>query len=417
MLKRLSIGQKLHVAGQLPLMTLLALAAIAGRAAADAPPAAPPQSPVPQSPIPQSSAPQLSDLLDASGIAVTGYVDGTYEHLSTTGEFKSGVPSRVFDFHEDSFTVHQAAFTVASQPKEGFGGVVNVTAGTDADVIKSYPLTGGSDFDLTQAFVQYAHGSLTVMGGKFVTLAGVEVINETQDTNFSRSILFGYAIPYTNTGVRAVYAIGDQFGVTLGINNGWDQITAANNGKTGEFGLTWTPSKAFSAVMDAYAGKEPVDVATRLQNTERDLVDVILTWSATDRATFIVNYDWARQQQAAADGAAARWDGIAAYFNYQLTERWRTSLRLETFDDRDGYRTGVDAPEPGVPAAHRGQTWSEATLTGGYAPSKHAEIRFEVRADKSNVPDAFVAAGDPTPGSATLTGRAESEALQALFKF
>ena len=98
--------------------------------------------------------PRLADLLEASGIQVTGYIDGTYEYLTTSGEFKSGVPSRVFDFRENSFTVHQAALTIAMQPKEGFGAVVNLTAGEDANVIKSLPESGGSDFDVTQAFHQ-----------------------------------------------------------------------------------------------------------------------------------------------------------------------------------------------------------------------------------------------------------------------
>ncbi len=368
-------------------------------------------------PATQAPVPRLADILDASGIVVTGYVDGTYEYLSTTGDFKSGTPSRVFDFRENSFTVNQAALTVAVQPKEGFGAVVNVTAGTDAEVIKSYPLTGGPDLDLTQAFVQYAHGPLTLMIGKFVTLAGVEVINETQDTNFSRSIIFGYAIPFTNTGVRSVYAIGDQFGITVGINNGWDQITDANNGKTAELGFTWTPSKAFSTVVNAYVGKEPVDVTTRLLNTERDLVDLIVTWSVTDKVTLVVNGDWAQQAQAAADGSTARWGGVAGYFNYQLSEQWRSSLRLETFDDPEGYRTGIDVPQLGGPTAHRGQVWSEATLTAGYAPTKHAEIRLEARTDKSNVADAFVAGGAPQSDTTKLTDRQNSAAFQAIFKF
>ena len=53
---------------------------------------------------------------------------------------------------------------------------------------------------MTQAYVQYATGSWTFIGGKFVTLAGAETINPTTDTNFSRSILFGYAFPSRTLG-------------------------------------------------------------------------------------------------------------------------------------------------------------------------------------------------------------------------
>src|SRR4029077_1684556 len=156
------------------------------------------------------------EVLASSGITVNGYVDMSYEYLSGLGSFASGTADRVFDARHDSVTLHQAALTIARQPKEGFGVLVNLTAGQDAPIIKSYPNTGGSDFDVTQAYVQYASGPLTLIGGKFVTLAGAETINPTTDSNFSRSILFGYAIPFTHTGFRASYAVNDQIGLTLG---------------------------------------------------------------------------------------------------------------------------------------------------------------------------------------------------------
>jgi hypothetical protein len=400
------------------LAVLLLLTGAAARAAADEraaaePVAAPDTAPASGAP---AGTPHLADILEASGIQLTGYVDGTYEYLTTSGEFKGGTPSRVFDFRDNSFDVHQAALTVAMQPKQGFGAVVNLTAGTDAQVIKSYPYTGGADFDVTQAFVQYAHGPLTVMGGKFVTLANVEVIAETQDTNFSRSILFGYAVPFTNTGIRAIYALGDRYSVTLGVNNGWDQITDANGDKTLEVGLGWTPSKAFSILLNVYLGDEPINYTSRDVNTQRALVDAIVTWSATERLTLIANYDGARQSAAAADGGTARWSGIAGYVNYQWTDQWRSSLRAERFDDPEGYRTGVDTPTPGVPMSTIGQIWSELTLTAGFSPTKHFELRLEARADQSNVA-AFLKQGSADGSDAALTKNQESLAAQAIFKF
>src|SRR4029077_19396625 len=127
------------------------------------------------------TAPSLADVLTASGVDLHGYVDTAYSYLSGTGTFTSGVADRVFDTEPNSFTLHQAALTIGYQPKEGFGGLVNLTAGRDARVIASLG-EATSNFDVTQALVQYAHGPLTIIGGKFVTLAGAEVINSTQDT-------------------------------------------------------------------------------------------------------------------------------------------------------------------------------------------------------------------------------------------
>jgi hypothetical protein len=398
---------------------MLALAGVLSSAgtnaiAAEASAATPDRPPGPRSEAAWGA--QLADLLEASGIQLTGYLDGTYEYLTSAGEFKGGVPSRVFDYRGNSFTVHQAALTLAVQPKDGFGAVVNLTTGEDARVIKSFPQAGGADFDVTQAFVQYAHGPLTIMGGKFVTLANVEVIAETQDTNFSRSILFGYAVPFANTGVRAVYAFDERFSLTLGVNNGWDQISDANTDKTLEVGLGWTPAKAFSVLVNLYVGDEPINYTTRAANTQRELVDAIVTWSPTDQLTLIADYDGGRQSEAAADGGTASWNGIAGYVNYQWTERWRSSLRVERFDDRQGYRTGIDVPQPAVPPTNIGQVWSEVTLTAGFAPTKHVELRLEARADKSNVA-AFVAAAGTGGVGTSLTDKQESMAVQAIYKF
>src|SRR5204863_3867605 len=123
-------------------------------------------------------APTLSQVLDASGLNVSGYIDAGYSYANKnvgTG----GFTDRVFDSQNNSFALHQFGLQVAKQPSRGFGGVVNITAGTDAQVIHAFPETtaaGASLFDITQAYGQYASGSLTLMAGKFVTLAGNEAI-------------------------------------------------------------------------------------------------------------------------------------------------------------------------------------------------------------------------------------------------
>src|SRR6267378_3629897 len=119
-------------------------------------------------------APTLSQVLDASGINVSGYIDAGYSYanrnIEATPQF------RVFDAQNNSFVLHQFGLTVAKQPSRGFGGVVNITVGSDAQLIHSFPEVTASTFDLTQAYGQYSTGGLTLMAGKFVTLAGSEVI-------------------------------------------------------------------------------------------------------------------------------------------------------------------------------------------------------------------------------------------------
>ena len=318
----------------------------------------------------------------------------------------------MFDTEPNSFNVHQAALIVDYQPKEGFGGLVALTAGRDARVIASLG-ESTSNFDVTQAFAQYAHGPLTIIAGKFVTLAGAEVINSTQDTNYSRSILFGYAIPFTHTGARLTYAASDQVSVIVGVNNGWDQLQDANKQKTGELGISFTPNKVFSLAAQGYSGVEQLSGGTFIgagTHGLRRLIDAVGTYNATSQLTFILNVDWGQQENVTSlvngTSITAKWDGAAAYANYQVNDQWRLSVRAEYFDDKDGYRTGVI------------QKWKEATLTLAYLPTKFIEIRGEVRGDKSDsnafVKDTSFFSGTPGAG---VTDNQASIGLEAVYKF
>ena len=282
--------------------------------------------------------------------------------------------------------------------------MVNVTAGNDADVIHAFGAGFGktNKIDLTQAFAQYVTGPFTLMGGKYVTLAGAEVIHSPTNPNFSRSILFGYAIPFTHTGVRGIYAASDAVNLSLGVNNGWDAYSDKNSAKTLELGLTYAPTDAVSFAAQGYFGKERVGgMVNSGPEGSRALIDLLGTFKASEKLTYVVNFDYGTQQNAplARGGIGkAKWTGIAGYAIYQLSEQWRLTGRAEYFDDADGYRTGV------------AQKWKEVTFTVGYLPTKAIELRAEVRADFSNA-NSFV-----TRSGRGATGTQKSIALQALYK-
>lgn len=352
---------------------------------------------------PKTSVPTLDQVLEASGIALNGYIDTAYSHLSGTGVFTSGTANRVFDTEPNSFNLHQAAITVAKQPKEGFGGLINLTTGRDARVIHSFGASTESQFDVTQAFAQYAHGPLTVMAGKYVTLAGAEVINSTADVNYSRSILFGYAIPFSHTGLRASYAASDMLTLFAGVNNGWDDIQDTNKQKTLELGLLVTPMKSLTIAAVDYAGTERVGglVPTGPEGA-RNILDLVATYTATDKLAFTLNYDYGSQDNASTvtpiGKEKAKWSGLAGYVNYLLTDTWRLSVRGEYFNDKDGYKTGVV------------QKWKEGTVTLAYLPAKNMEIRGEVRGDRSDVASFMKSDG-------TASKSQSSYGLEAIYKF
>ena len=156
--------------------------------------------------------PSVPDILQATGLTVTGYVDATYsyQHNDTA------------DHDYSTFVLQQAALTVSKLPTSGFGALANVIAGQNpysATGFGSIPPGQGASsngFYVLQAFLQYAAGPLTLQAGKFSTLAGAEVAAPTLNTNTTRSILFAFE-PVTNTGVRATYAATDTLNLILGV--------------------------------------------------------------------------------------------------------------------------------------------------------------------------------------------------------
>jgi len=320
--------------------------------------------------------PTLGEVLGASGIEISGYIDTSYTYSGNKDvTFTDGTPNRVFDRQPNSFNFNMGELAISMLPDEGFGGAVVLNAGTDADITAAAGSGANDNFDVQQAYVRYKLGGLEAIFGKFATLQGAEVIESPDNLNFTRSILFGYAIPFTHTGVRVNYALNDMITVTAGVNNGWDNLVDDNNQKSGEFMVAFNPSDMISLTVEGIVGRENGTTLTSTDLTGeglRSLVDSVLTVTPIEDVTMVVNFDYGVQKQGVASGLVARWWGVAGYINYQLNKQWRIALRGEYFDDRDGFRSGTV------------QRWKEGTATVAFAPMEHVELRGEYRHDQSN---------------------------------
>jgi hypothetical protein len=337
--------------------------------------------------------PTLDKVLEASGISVSGYIDAGYTHSDRN---QAAFTTRVFDTQNNSFGLNQFGLTVAKQPKEGFGGLVNITVGRDAQFIHSSPEAApGSMFDVTQAFAQYAGGPLTLIAGKFTTLHGTEVIASSGNTNVSRSILFG-SVPFTHTGVRATWALGDAVSLIAGVNNGWDQLTDPNKGKTLELGAILTPIKPLSVTVSGYSGKETTSATT--EGTKSSL-NVVASYAITDPLSVGLEALSVSQEKAGGGTTKQKYSGYAGYVTYMFGPKFRGVLRGESFDDKDGLRFGTT-----------GTKYKEVTLTGAFLASDSFEARVEGRRDNATKTVFRDYAG---AASKTMT----SIALQGLYKF
>src|SRR6266511_375041 len=117
-------------------------------------------------------------------------------NLSRSGRDHTNNELRVFD-NEDGYTFNAAEFSLKKDPSEKypFGYGVALTTGIDAQKIHALGMFRG-DND-TYPFRK---------AGKFVTLLGYEVIEGPLNPNFSRSFMFGFAIPFIHVGGLLSYS-------------------------------------------------------------------------------------------------------------------------------------------------------------------------------------------------------------------
>lgn len=378
-----------------------------------------------------AAAPSLSDVLGASGISAQGYADASYQAVFNQTNGATGqVQLHEFDNNANSFKLNQAALTLSYLPSSGFGALVNMIAGEDAKVVNSAysSSNSNSDFALAQGYVQYATGNLTVIGGRFFTLAGAEVTDDTKNANISRSLLFTNAEPFVHTGVRASYKFNDQLTGYLGVNNtalGGANAADADKQKTAEFSLAYTPTSAISVALTDYYG---VDNSGGV-NVKNNFADLVGSWQATSALQFVLNGDYVRsigQMSTLPSAANSAFDlpagndsiaGVAGYVNYTLNDQWKGSLRAEHLYIKGDANNGENG------AVHV----SELTATVDYSATKNFDVLAEGRVDYSSYVDVNYSDGEGGfvadsflifPGADNSGRKSQPEILvKAIYKF
>lgn len=335
----------------------------------------------------QSKQPENSIESALKGIQVSGYVSSGYQHNFNSPTEDTNV-ARVFDRDADSFNLNAAKLVFQKNISEesAVGFRTDLLFGNDAEVIHSAGLGESTDaFDLEQAFVEMKIGSskafsgmndFNLKAGKFVTLAGAEVIESKDNWNTSRGLLFGYAIPFTHTGVRATYVFDNGWDLILGVNNGWDSVDDTNDAKTieahlGINNLELPADSTLSIAFNNYYGAEAADN----NGSKRNVFDLVMTYKTPWKPlTLVYNFDYGTEEDLVAPSDDAKWWGHAAYARYDINEDWSFSMRAEYFKDQDGVRI-----VSGTSANYR-----EFTGTLEYRPWSNLTTRFELRNDHSS---------------------------------
>jgi hypothetical protein len=313
-------------------------------------------------------------------IAINAFVSTAYIYNSNRPA--TGINSyRVFDFNDNSFNLDVAELVVQIAPSKpnDAGFRVDFTAGNSIPQIAKSQDQTVAQFDLQQAFVSYIApigSGLRFDVGKYITHMGYEVIEgyDGYNDNYSRSILFGYAIPFTHTGVKASYAFSSRVSAMVGVVNGWDLVRDNNRSKSIAAQLTLIPVAPLTVLLDWIGGPE----LAGNNHTNRNVFDLVAILKPTTRLTLGLNGDYGKESGTSLvnPGSDATWKGIAGYATLGLTDKFSVALRGETLHDDGGVRFGTGTKT----------TLSEGTFTPAYKFTDHVVLRGEVRFDKANQP-------------------------------
>jgi hypothetical protein len=339
--------------------------------ATPAPTAAAPAPATPPAPPPKYDGWVFSGLLD-------GYVtDNTNHPKAVPGAFVNGYNQlQNFDiingqpeFSMGKFTIDKSDAVLGVHADVGLGETMRLIHAGDPAAQDHKALRY-----FEQAYVilkpKNTHGT-EIDFGTFVTSAGAEVIEAPSNWNYSRSLLFAWAIPYYHFGLKTTTPINKVVTVGFQLVNPWNETDGGH--RFTNIGLTLAVTKGiYTWNTNYYWGPNNPVIGSLPSGGDRNLIDTTLTVAPNDKVSFYINGDYGRNANPVG-GGHTNWEGIAFAARYQVTKKGALAGRGEYFKDAQGFATGT------------AQNLGEFTLTGEYKIGSILVTRLEARHDQSSV--------------------------------
>jgi Putative beta-barrel porin-2, OmpL-like. bbp2 len=301
-----------------------------------------------------------------SKIEFSGFVDTYFSYNFNKPQDRID-QIRVFDASDNQFNlalaklvIQKAAAPVGFKIDLAYGPTMAAVAGYYPDVPS---LQNVEDAYIT-AIVPWGNG-LTVNAGKLVTHMGAEVIETPGNINYSRSILFGWAIPFDHIGVSASYPFTDNLSGTLYLYNGWNIVNDNNTDKTVGAELAYSPTSSLSLIFNYIGGAEMQNIFNKTQ-----VFEGILNYQITDAFSLNVDYNYGQYSNTTNDVLV--WSGVSGILKYAFDDANYIAGRGELYDDPDGFTTGMM------------QKLSEFTFTYNHNFTSDFFVRLEYRMDSSS---------------------------------
>ena len=303
-------------------------------------------------------------------LKVRGWVESTFvhnmNHPARTGVNANQAASivkgqnvtiegRTFDVHNDVPRIGLAEVELEKVPTRGeWGGTgfkLDVNWGDTPELIYDTIQGGLGEGVVHHADKAIQHATvgwlspigrgLRIDAGKFCTHIGAETIEGIKNNNLSHGLLYTYAIPFQDAGVRLNYPWSDTFYTELYVLRGWNVTTGDNNrGKTFATSFGWLPCQWFNLYFNHLVGPEQRNDQKNL----RHLFDFQMALNnPVPKLNVLFFGDFGMEEHALNSNTQdAAWHGLGSVVRYQVTDHLEPAIRLEYLHDQDGFATGVD---------------------------------------------------------------------------
>ena len=342
-----------------------------------------------------AAAPTKPNVLETAlpGVKISGYAEASY--IYSTAALPDGpVVGRSFD-RLPQFALNVVKL-VLDKPfatdRLDAGFHVDLLFGQNATVLQSAGLKLGDQGDIEQAFVTLnvptGNGNgVQFKAGKWVTLMGVEVIEDVLNPNWSEGNQFLYVENFTGTGIEAGYKWNKYLDTEFRVFNGWDVVADNNTHKSfmGRVGIA--PDGNTLVAVVGYLG--PEQAANNAAN--RKGLNLVMNRKFGSKVSTWGQLDYGKEDANAAlpdPTKNAEWWAVGGWLIYDFSEKVGLALRGDYLDDKDGARTSggpVTAPFP----VNTGNKVSTGTATLNVRAWEGMLVRPEIRYDHSTIADAF----------------------------
>lgn len=186
-------------------------------------------------------------------------------------------------------------------------------------------------YEANAGFALNKKNTLWIDAGIFESFIGFESVMSLDNLTLTRSLAAENS-PYYMTGARLSYDV-KKWHISAWVLNGWQRIQREEGSVYPSVGtqVQFRPSEALTLNLSSFAGTDHPDItiAYRIFN------NLYADWKISRRIRVIGGFDYGIQQNPGI-GGSFRWYAPVLIAQYALSEKWKTAVRAEHYNDLQG---------------------------------------------------------------------------------